>query len=168
MTAQRRTLKLKIILNKLLKRMPVKKIVPIGGIRPIPLSDIEIRSLKISDSIKSAKLFPESASDSKSASKKKEKSKFIKAAGEILSGHSWADTTGFRFTFDGLIDLKRLGFNSVDGFKYGLNFSISKSWKHKSTLLIAPDINWAFNREKLMWGVNANYSFDKIKIRQLY
>jgi hypothetical protein len=137
-------------------------------IRPIPLSDIEIRSLKISDSIKSGKLFPGSASDSTSASKKREKSKFIKAAGEIVSGHSWADTTGFRFTFDGLIDLKRLGFSSVDGFKYGLNFSISKSWKHKSTLLIAPDINWAFSREKLMWGVNANYSFDKIKLRQLY
>jgi len=137
-------------------------------IRPIPLSDIEIRSLKISDSIKSAKLFERTGADSTSASRKKEKSKFFKTAGEIVSGHSWADTTGFRFTFDGLIDLKRLGFNSVDGFKYGLNFSISKSWKQKSSLLIAPDINWAFNRGKFMWGVNANYSFNKIKLRQIY
>jgi hypothetical protein len=137
-------------------------------IRPIPLSDIEIRSLKISDSIKSVKLSHGTVSDSIPAPNKHEKNKFIKTAGEVVSGHSWADTTGFRFTFDGLIDLKRLGFNSVDGFKYGLNFSISKSWKHRSTLLIAPDINWAFNRERFMWGVNTIYSFDKIKQRQIY
>ena len=137
-------------------------------IRPIPLSDIEMRSLKISDSIKSARHIQGTEPDSTSGSKKKEKSKFIKVAGEIVSGHSWTDTTGFRFTFDGLLDLKRLGFNSVDGFKYGLNFSISKTWKHKSSLLIAPDINWAFNRRKFMWGINTNYSFNKIKLRQIY
>jgi hypothetical protein len=137
-------------------------------IRPIPLSDIELRSIKINDSIKSAKKLIEIKSDTTAAIKNKEKNKFIKTSREIISGHSWADTTGFRFTFDGLINLKRLTFNSVDGFKYGLNFVISKSWKHNSTLSFIPDIQWAFGRNQLLWGLNTNYSFNKIKHRLIF
>ena len=137
-------------------------------IRPIPLSDIEIQSLRISDSIKASRKIIELRPDTTSPVKSKEKSKFIKTAREILSGHSWADTTGCRFNFDGLIDLKRLSFNSVDGFKYGLNFNISKTWKKKGTLFVAPNIGWAFSRKQLIWGINTNYSFNKLKNRQIF
>lgn len=137
-------------------------------IRPIPLSDIEIRSLRTSDSIKAARKLIEIKPDTISQVKSKEKSKFIKTAREILSGHSWSDTTGCGFNFGGLIDLKRLSFNSVDGFKYGLNFSISKTWKKKATLFVAPNIGWTFSRQQLIWGINTNYSFNKLKNRQIF
>jgi hypothetical protein len=137
-------------------------------IRPIPLSDIEIQSLKTSDSIKAARKLRDIKPDTIHQAKSKEKSIFFTTAREILSGHSWSDTTGYRFDFDGLIDLKRLSFNSVDGFRYGLNFSISKSWKKKSALLVAPNIKWAFSRKQLIWGINTNYSFNKMKNRQIF
>lgn len=137
-------------------------------IRPIPLSDIEIQSLRISDSIKASRKIIELRPDTTSPVKSKEKSKFIKTAREVLSGHTWSAKTGYRFRFDGLIDLKRLSFNSVDGFKYGVNFSISKTWKDNSTLFAAPDIRWAFSRKQLLWSVNTNYSFNKLKNRQVF
>ena len=137
-------------------------------IRPIPLSDVEIRSLKISDSLKTVTTQKDLKSDSLPSVKNKGKNKFLTTAGNVVFGHSWADTSGFRFTNGGLIDLKSIGFNSVDGFSYGLNFSISKSWKNKTSLDFIPDFRWAFSRKQLMWGINTSYRFDKIKHRQIF
>ena len=137
-------------------------------IRPIPLSEVEIRSLRIGDSIKSLTKVKEPGSDTIPSSTKKVKSKFNKTVHDIAFGHTWSDTTGFRFTYGGLIDLRRLSFNSVDGFGYGLNFNISKSWKNKGTLNFVPDIRWTFSREKLNWNINTSYSFNKIKRRQVF
>lgn len=136
-------------------------------IRPIPLSDIEIRSLRISDSIKSASSLKELKTDTTSSVKKKEKNKFLKTIREVGFGHTWSDTTGFRFTYGGLIKLNKLSFNSVDGFNYGLNFNITKSWKNRNSFSIAPDIRGAFSRKQLMWGIYTNYWFNKMKIRQI-
>jgi len=137
-------------------------------IRPIPLSDIEMRSFELSDSIKKVSSFIESKTDTIASVKHKDKNKFLKTIREIGFGHTWSDTTGFRFTFGGLIDLKKIRFNSVDGFSYGLNFSISKSWKKKTSLAFIPEIRWAFSREQLMWGINTSYSFNPMKHRQLF
>ena len=137
-------------------------------IRPIPLSDIELKSLKTNDSIKSASSLMELKTDTVTKVKNKEKNKFIKTIRDIGLGHTWSDTTGFRFTYGGLIDLKKLRFNSVDGFSYGLNFSISKSWKNKTSLSFVPEFRWAFSREQLMWGINTSYSFNQMKHRYLF
>ena len=136
-------------------------------IRPIPLSDIEMRSLRISDSIKSASSLKELKTDTTASVKKKEKNKFLKTIREVGFGHTWSDTTGFRFTYGGLIELNKLSFNSVDGFNYGLNFSITKSWKNKNSLSIVPEIRWAFSRKQLLWGIYTNYWFNKMKLRQV-
>jgi hypothetical protein len=137
-------------------------------IRPIPLSDIEIRSLRISDSIKSATLLQEPKTDTLVTVKKKEKSKFMKTVREIGLGHSWSDTTGFRFSYDGLIILKSFSFNSIDGFIYGQDFSFSKSWKNSNSLSFIPYLRWAFSREQLIWGINTSYRFNSMKFRQLF
>ncbi|MCX6321989.1 MAG: DUF5686 and carboxypeptidase regulatory-like domain-containing protein [Bacteroidia bacterium] len=137
-------------------------------IRPIPLSDIEKRSLKISDSTKTAQTLREMKSDTTAASGKKEKNKFSKTVQQIGFGHTWSDTTGFSFTYGGLIHLKNLSFNTVDGFIYGLDFRFSKSWKNSKSLSIFPDIRYAFSREQLMWRVNANYKFNGLKQMQLF
>jgi hypothetical protein len=139
-----------------------------ANVRPIPLSDIELRTLKISDSIKSVSLVRQQASDTITQVKPIEKSKFFKTLREIAIGHTWSDTSGFRFTYGGLIDLTRFGFNSVDGFSYGMNFNVSKTWRKKSSLSISPDLRWAFSRKELLWALNTSYSFDKIKHSQVY
>jgi hypothetical protein len=137
-------------------------------IRPIPLSDIEIRSLRISDSIKSATAVNATGPDSISQAKTKAKSKFSKAVNNITFGHTWSEVNGFRFTFGGIFDLQRLSFNSVDGFNYGVNFSVLKAWKKSGTLNFVPDLRWAFSRHKLNWNLNTSYSFNKIKHDQIF
>lgn len=137
-------------------------------IRPIPLSDIEIRSLRINDSIKSGNSLQEIKTDTSSSVKNKVKSKFKGTIRMIVSGHSWSDKTGIRFTHNGLINLKKLRFNSVDGLIYGSDLLFSKSWKNGNSFNFIPDIRWAFSREKLIWDINTSYSFNKIKQRQLF
>jgi hypothetical protein len=137
-------------------------------IRPIPLSDMEMRSLQISDSVKAASSLRILKSDTTVSAEKKGKSKFIKTVREIGLGHTWSDTTGFSFTNGGLIDLKNLSFNTVDGFIYGMNFRFSKSWKNSNSFSVFPDIRWAFSREQLMWRVNASYRFNSMKQMNLF
>ena len=136
-------------------------------IRPIPLSDAESRSLRVADSLK-AKLAIISPKRDTSAVKKGEKSKFILVLREIGFGHTWSDTTGFSFTNGGLLKLKKLSFNPVDGFAYGIDFRISKSWKNGNSISFFPDIRYAFNRQQLMWKLNAQYRFDRMDQRQVY
>jgi hypothetical protein len=137
-------------------------------IRPIPLSDIELRSLRLSDSTKAALSLKETKTDTTDTTRGKGKSKFIRTMRHIGLGHAWSDTTGFRFTYGGLIDLKNLSFNTVDGFIYGFDFRIHKSWKNSKSLTISPDIKWAFSREQLLWRINANYKFNGIRQMQIF
>jgi hypothetical protein len=137
-------------------------------IRPIPLSEIELKSLRKSDSIKALKTPAGIKTDTLSSGEPKKKSTFKRTLHDIALGHTWSDSTGFRFSYDGLIDLSNLRFNSVDGFVYGLDFTLTKSWKKAGEFSFVPDIKWAFSREKLMWGINTSYSFNKIKHDQLY
>lgn len=138
-------------------------------IRPIPLSDIETKSIRLRDSARTETSLRKSnvPADSVSNASKKQKSKFSRGLKSIATGHTWRDSTGFSFFFDGLIDLKNLSFNTVDGFKYGVDFRISKLLKSNGTLTIAPDLKWAFSREKLYWRVNASYSINRMKQRSI-
>jgi hypothetical protein len=138
-------------------------------IRPIPLSEIELKSLRTSDSIKSLDSHNELESDTTQSVNQKKKSSFKGTVHDIVLGHTWSDTTGFRFSYNGLVDLSNLRFNSVDGFVYGLDFTLSKSWKKTgNSFSFVPDIRWAFSREKLIWGINSEYSFDKMKHQQIF
>ena len=98
----------------------------------------------------------------------KQKSKFISTSRNIFMGHTWSDTTGLRFTFGGLIDLEKLKFNTVDGFVYGMDFSLTKSWKDRKQLYISPEVFYAFSREELLWRVNTYFRFDTEYQNQIY
>jgi hypothetical protein len=134
-------------------------------IRPVPLSDIETKSIRLRDSIKTETSLRKSqtGNDSIPKSEKKKRSKFGQALHDISFGHTWSDTTGHSFYFGGLLDRNNISFNTVDGFKYGVNFRISKTWKNKNSLTIAPDFRWAFSRESLLWRVNGGYNFNRMK-----
>jgi hypothetical protein len=138
-------------------------------IRPIPLSETELRSLRISDSTKkSALTLRELKTDTIKGREVKKKSTFIRDVRYVFSGHSWADTSGFRFYWGGLVKLKNLSFNTVDGFKYGIDLSLQKNWKKGKRLYFSPEIYYAFSREKVMWRVNSFYSFSGQKLNQIY
>lgn len=137
-------------------------------IRPIPLSEIEIRSLRISDSIKAQNTLKKLKTDTIPSPVKQEKNKFVKTVREIAFGHSWADTTGFRFTFGGFLDLQNMSFNTVDGFVYGLDFRFTKYWKKNRSLNISPEVFWAFSRENLNWRISSFYKFNGLKQSQIY
>ena len=70
--------------------------------------------------------------------------------------------------YNGLIDLKNFSFNTVDGFVYGIDFHFSKIVEKCNSFNIIPDFRWAFSREKLMWGINTSYSFNKMKHMQIF
>jgi hypothetical protein len=137
-------------------------------IRPVPLSDIEKRSLRINDSIKAESNLRKLSNDTTYKAVKKEKNKFLKSVNNVAFGHTWSDTTGFSFNYGGLIDLKNLSFNPVDGFVYGLNFRLSKTWKNNSSISLVPDIRYAFSRDQLIWKAAANYRFDGLKQKQVF
>jgi hypothetical protein len=138
-----------------------------AGIRPIPLSETESRSIRVGDSIK-AKLVVKETKPDTSGVKKEDKSKFFGTLKEIGLGHTYTDTLGFRFVNGGLTRLKNLGFNTVDGFTYGINFRVSKSWKDGKSISIYPDFKWAFSREQLMWRVNTQFRFDRMDQSQIF
>jgi hypothetical protein len=129
-----------------------------ADIRPIPLSEDELKSIRKYDSIRVVSSGLRQSGADTIASSAKNKKRFRKVAGNILSGHTWSDTTGFSFTNGGLIDLQNLSFNTVDGFVYGLDFRISKRFKNQNTLSFYPDVRYAFSRKTVLSRLNINYS----------
>jgi hypothetical protein len=136
-------------------------------IRPIPLSEAEYKSLRVSDSLKAKLNLRDEKKDTTSHAGKK-KSKFARTFGEIGSGHEWTDTSGFSFYNRGLLKLGGLSFNTVDGFTYGTDFRVTKTWKNGNSISIYPALRYAFSRQQLMWRFNTQYRFDRMDQRQVY
>ncbi len=132
-------------------------------IRSIPLSEIEIRSLQKRDSIGGLSPLRQSKNDTVPKSGTKSRTSAIRTIKDITFGHTWSDTSGFRFTTSGLVDLKKFSFNTIDGFVYGIDFRVSKSWKNRNSFSLYPDFRWAFSREMIMWRLNGNYRIGGLK-----
>ena len=139
-----------------------------ADIRPIPLSDVELRSIRLRDSIINADKDHKALNDSVPTGQKNNKSGFLKTMNFLTHGHTWSDTSGFRFTFGGLLNINNINFNTVDGFIYGTNFRISRNWKNNNSLTLVPVIKWAFNREALMWRLSSSYNFNRMNESTLY
>ena len=137
-------------------------------IRPIPLSDIEVKSISIRDSINMESSVREMKQDTVPGARQKKQNKFIRTLNDISFGHTWSDTIGFSFRFGGLFDLDNFSFNTVDGFVHGIDFSISKRWKNNKSLSFYPDIRYAFSREQLLWRLNGNFSYDRVRQKQFF
>jgi len=122
----------------------------------------------VRDSIKQELAVKKASPDSLKSSDQKKKSKFSKTLNDIAFGHTWSDTSYFSCNFGGLLNLDNLSFNTVDGFIYGMDFRLSKSWKGGKIISFYPDIRWAFSREKIMYRLNGNYTFNRYKNSQVY
>lgn len=138
-----------------------------SAIRPIPLSENDLRSIRVSDSLKTG-LSPVNQKNDSTAKVSKSKKSLLTLVKHITFGNTWSDTTGFSFTNSGLLNLKNFSFNTVDGFVYGMDFRINKSWQKKYRLSIFPTFRYAFSRETFMWRINSQYSFGGKHQSQLY
>lgn len=137
-------------------------------IRPVPLSDIELKSLSEADSSRLQRMKEEGPADTTGISKTKKRTRFGRAINDIAFGHTWNMKKGLSFNYGGLADIKNLSFNTVDGFIYGMDFRITKTFTKGRSISLYPDIRYAFSRENIMWRVNGNYSAKGIKNRQLF
>ncbi len=139
-------------------------------IRPIPLSDQERRSIRVSDSLKSKQELRKGLKQDSVSQQIKEQKKqagFFTAVKNIATGYTWRDTLGNRFNFGGILDPSQISFNTVDGFIYGMKFTYQKNWKNHS-FYINPQAKWAFGREDIIWRVNSNYTLNSTSGSQLY
>ncbi len=137
-------------------------------IRPIPLSETEIRSFRIRDStlhysIVSRDTTTDSIQPVRSPKAGPAK-RFIRVA---TGGHTWR-TPGLSFTWGGMVKPEAFSFNTVDGFVYGTDFRMTGTFGNKNTLSIYPDIKYAFSRKKILWRVNANFNPEGLRERQLF
>jgi len=139
-----------------------------SGIRPIPLTELEKKSITLFDSVQTITSLQKSKSDTLISGAEKKKSGFPDFLENIGTGHSWTGKNGISFSFGGLIDLEKFSFNTVDGFVAGTDFRLTKTWKNSNSFTLYPEIRWAFSREKLMWRINSNLSFDRMKNRQIF
>lgn len=120
-------------------------------IRPIPLSSIESDALGKS-------LTKDIAADTVSTDKD--------SASQKRFLHFLISETGFnlfnnrtRIVYEGLINHKKINFNTVDGFLYKQTFRIQHNVDSSHFLSINPGAAWAFSREKLMWWTTADYNY---------
>jgi hypothetical protein len=88
--------------------------------------------------------------------------------GHIVFEHTWSDTTGFSFSNGGLLNLKNLNFNTVDGLVYGMDFRIDKTWNKKQRLGLYPVFLYAFSRASFMWKINSYFNFGNKSQTQIY
>jgi hypothetical protein len=139
-----------------------------SAIRPIPLSDAEKRAISVRDSIKTSSTLKQMRVDTIANGNKGEKKKSRKAVNRLLFGKTWSDTTGLSYGWGGLLDAKNIAFNTVDGFRYGLDFRLSKSWKNGKSFGVYPQIGWAFSRAMPLIRINANYNFNGIKKNEIF
>ena len=123
-----------------------------NAMRPIPLTAIEQESFAIGDSL------------TKTGTAKKDSAKKTSFFDKVAS----FSTFGRRFhladssvivDYNGLIGLKNVNFNPVDGWNYkqSLNLRWYQDSIHRMTLI--PEVAWAFSRDDVMWNVALSQTY---------
>ena len=123
-------------------------------IRPIPLTNDEMKSFGIKDSLAL------SGTVSKNDTTQKQRSSFGKSLNGFLWGKRYylCDSAAY-FKYDGLIGWKQPGFNAVDGWSYKQSGSLLYKIDTVKALKFTPHIRYSFNRQKLYWGASTGYFY---------
>jgi hypothetical protein len=135
-----------------------------------------VKSLRVRDSIRSEHEIRKPKNDTttaSTASTASPKKSFPRTMKYIAMGHTWGssrkDTTKkYSLSWGGLIDLKNIRFNTVDGLVYGVDFGYHRYFKGGSSFSIYPEVSWAFSRKSLMWRANSMYYFNSFNQQQIY
>lgn len=131
-----------------------------AGIRPIPLSEAELKTLGTKPGTGS---LIKTAGDSSAMAEQRKRTPLMRSLRHIAFGHTWADTTGWRISGGGLVNTRCSGFNTVDGFILGTDIRITKEFRNKWSFSLYPEIRYAFSREKLMGRANMNINSGGMK-----
>ncbi len=134
-------------------------------IRPIPLSEEEKKSVRVSDSLRlETRLREASSSKDTTGQGKVPKSQFKSVINDILFGETWhKNKIHSRFRTGGLIDPDHFSFNPVDGFKYGIDFNYLFARGKGMTFNITPELVWNFSRESLDWKTSGLITYDHMR-----
>ncbi|TCO10469.1 DUF5686 and carboxypeptidase regulatory-like domain-containing protein [Natronoflexus pectinivorans] len=122
-------------------------------IRPVPLTQSEARSFAVSDSLKAL-------ADTTRSDSIPESSTFMKVRRALLSGTVVPREGDFRVRYGGLIGLRNIDFNAVDGWKYQQRLNINWQQDSVKRMQISATGGYAFNREAFFGeaGLHQTYS----------
>jgi len=105
--------------------------------RPIPLTPKETLSLKTRDSIIGTQIKTVPSDSGRVTGRKKVTFK------NVIYGRNYIYSKGkFRFTHDGLLDLEKFGYNTVDGIYYGQGFRVN--WRPDSLHVLDSRVNLSY------------------------
>ena len=133
--------------------------------RPIPLTEEERASLSTVSSSSSGLARRDTSTLTISLGapgRNRGNGKAMRTINAITGGKRWTLSDRTSLGFDGLIDLKRFSFNTVDGFIAGTGMNLSVKTGEAGRLTIAPSARYAFGRHSLMWNVTANMLYDPL------
>lgn len=132
-----------------------------NSIRPIPLSEEELRSINRVDSIASLRSSGRSRTgstpDSSMADRGASPGRFLSASAFGRTFRSEEGNVDFRF--NGLVNPEYLTFNSVDGLRYGTGVRFSARGEKGISFVLTPAAEWAFARERLLWRVSSTLRY---------
>jgi hypothetical protein len=128
-----------------------------NAVRPIPLTPEEQLNIRERDSIMGYQSTRVTAG-ADSTIKTRHRQKRFRG---LMMGRTYTMSKGrFRFTHDGLFDLDRLDYNTVDGLSYGQKFGLN--WKPDTMLTVRSDLTaeYAFQRKAPMiaWDSDLLYA----------
>ena len=142
-----------------------------NSIRPIPLSDEEMKSIRAADSLKvlRASRLAKTATGKKDSSAIDTKKPFFRTLNDITFGKSFSSEDDLlRFSYGGLFNPERIGFNSVDGLYYGTDMRLWKMWEDGTALIIRPSAEWAFSRNDLRRRISGSFHYNRMKMNRLF
>lgn len=128
------------------------------SIRPIPLTVEELSEYKVKDSIQ---FRAETDSVFRDSLKRKD-SKF--SWSKLLTGGTFSYEKGNSFTYGGIVDFGHIDFNTVDGLKYGMQFSYSHHSDSGGNIFrISHNVDYAFARERMTSYLDVYYRYNGLK-----
>jgi hypothetical protein len=131
-------------------------------IRPIPLAEDEQGQIKLTDTLKGDLKEVRTSNELTIGVSAGKSSPFTRSVRTMLSGKTWRiDSNRVSINFGGLAALDNFSFNSVDGFKYDVNFRFSKRWDNGLSFSIYPEIGYAFSRKAPFYNVNSTLNYNR-------
>lgn len=127
------------------------------SIRPIPLTETEIKGYKEKDSLE---MLMENPEYKDSVERAKTKFRFS----DLLTGNTYTyDEKNAKLHFNGLVGLRSISFNTVDGFLYKKSWDYEKEYDNGKKWWWYNDMSYAFARKSFMTDFLFRYRYKPIK-----
>lgn len=132
------------------------------SIRPIPLTEKEKIGYEVKDSIDKLMEDPEYRDSVKQA---KKKFRF----NHLIGGNTYKyPNNDSKLSFHGLIGLRNISFNTVDGWLYKTNLSYRKNYKEGKYWRFENDVSFASARQTVLSDLSIRYRYDPLNRSYIY